>query len=379
MSILKYRSIDWALFLATLPLLAGGLVTMKALGASMIAGEDYFFFRQMIWIAVGLAVFLAFSRVDWRFLKKGEVLIIFYILTVLVLASLLLFGGSIRGASSWIDLAFFSVEPSDPFKLLLILILAKYFSRRHIEIAHIRHIIVSGVYTFIPLALIFFQPDFGSAIVLFLIWLGMISVSGVSKKHLLLVILTIAVAFTASWLFAFKPYQKQRIISFFHPLEDIRGAGYNAFQSTVAVGSGQMFGKGIGFGTQSRLEFLPEHQTDFIFAAFSEEWGFVGAMFVFLFYGIIIWRILKISFVGRSNFESLFGVGLAIMLMSHFAIHVGMNIGLLPITGIGLPFMSYGGSSLITAFAGLGMLMGMRQYSRQAHPEDADAEFLGPK
>jgi rod shape determining protein RodA len=147
----------------------------------------------------------------------------------------------------------------------------------------------------------------------------------------------------------------------------------------IAVGSGKIFGKGIGFGTQSRLEFLPEHQTDFIFAAFAEEWGFLGVLFVFLFFGIIIWRIFKISFLGQSNFESLFGMGMIIFLLAHFFIHVGMNIGLLPITGLGLPFMSYGGSNLVTVFAGLGILMGMRRYSRGAHREDATAEFLGPK
>jgi len=140
-----------------------------------------------------------------------------------------------------------------------------------------------------------------------------------------------------------------------------------------------VFGKGIGFGTQSRLEFLPEHQTDFIFAAFAEEWGLIGGLFVFIFYGIIFWRILKNAFVGQTNFETLFGFGLAVLLGAHFIINVGMNIGLLPITGVGLPFLSYGGSSLVTVFSGLGMLMGMRRYSRQVHPEDAGAEFFGPR
>ncbi len=145
----------------------------------------------------------------------------------------------------------------------------------------------------------------------------------------------------------------------------------------IAVGSGQIFGKGIGFGTQSRLEFLPEHQTDFIFAAFAEEWGLVGVLFIFIFFGIVIWRILKNAFLGQGNFESLFGFGLAIFLMAHFIVNIGMNIGLLPITGTTLPFMSYGGSHMITVFAGLGVLMGMRRYARSAHREDATAEFLG--
>ncbi len=352
---------------------------MKNFSAGDVAGGDYYFSRQIIWIAVSLFLFFLFSFVDWRFLKKGEILLFFYAILIVALGALFFFGRNIRGASSWIEFFSFSIEPSDFIKLVLILILAKYFSRRHIEIANIKHIIVSGVYAVIPTLMVFFQPDFGSAIVLFLIWFGMILVSGINKKHLLLVILAITLVFTSAWTFVLQTYQKERIISFLNPLHDIKGAGYNALQSMIAVGSGKIFGKGIGFGTQSRLEFLPEHQTDFIFAAFAEEWGLMGVLFLFLFFGIIIWRILKNAYLGQSNFECLFGVGLAIFLMAHFLIHVGMNIGLLPITGIGMPFMSYGGSNMITVFAGLGILMGMRRYSRQVHCEDARAEFLGPK
>jgi len=369
----RYFNIDWVLFLSTLPLLAGGLVTMRAFGE----GNDYFFSRQILWILVSFAVFFVFSSVDWRFLRKGELLVALLAGAVAILAFLLAAGKAVKGAASWIALPFFAIEPSDPIKLLVILILAKYFSRRHIEIAHIRHIIVSGIYVFVPAILVFFQPDFGSAIIFFLIWLGMIMVSGVSKKHLLLVFLAIAITFGVSWFFAFQPYQKERVLTFLHPLKDLRGAGYNAYQSMIAVGSGKIFGKGIGFGTQSRLEFLPEHQTDFVFAAFAEEWGLVGVLFVFVFFGIVVWRILKNAFLGQSNFESLFGFGLAIFLMAHFIVNVGMNIGLLPITGTTLPFMSYGGSHMITVFAGLGILMGMRRYARSAHREDATAEFLG--
>jgi len=375
--IYKYSHIDWLLFLATIPLLLAGLITMRSFGAgSPPAGGDYFFSHQLIWIALGLIIFFLFSFIDWRFLRKSEFLMALFLLSIAILASLLIFGKVTRGAASWFKLHFFSLEPADPVKIILILVLAKYFSRRHIEIAHARHIIVSSFYVAIPAILVFFQPDFGSSIVLFLIWLGMIMVSGVSKGHLLLVFLIIALLFSASWFFVFKPYQKARIITFLHPLKDVRGAGYNAIQSMIAVGSGQVFGKGIGYGSQSRLGFLPEHQTDFIFSAFAEEWGLAGISLLFLFYGIVVWRILKNAFLGESNFETLFGVGLAIFLVAHFIIHVGMNIGLLPITGVGLPLVSYGGSNLLTAFAGLGILMGMRRYSRQAHREDASAEFL---
>ena len=179
------------------------------------------------------------------------------------------------------------------------------------------------------------------------------------------------------WFFALEEYQKQRIVTFIHPLTDLQGAGYNAYQSTVAVGSGEFFGKGIGFGTQSRLQFLPEYETDFIFAAFAEEWGFLGVFLLFILFGIVLWRILINALYGASNFETLFGIGLAIFIMSHFIVHVGMNVGLLPVTGTTLPFVSYGGSHLITEFVGLGILMGMRRYRRVVHRDDTENELLG--
>ena len=162
-----------------------------------------------------------------------------------------------------------------------------------------------------------------------------------------------------------------------NPLADIHGSGYNVFQSTIAVGSGQLVGKGLGFGTQSRLQFLPEPQTDFIFAAFAEEWGFVGAVSILVLYLLIIWRILYASSVGATNFETLFGLGLAIFFITHIIINVGMNLGIFPVTGIPLPFMSYGGSHLLTEFMGLGILMSLRRYARIAHRDVMRNEFLG--
>jgi rod shape determining protein RodA len=160
-------------------------------------------------------------------------------------------------------------------------------------------------------------------------------------------------------------------------LSDIHKTGYNVFQSTIAVGSGQIFGKGLGFGTQSRLKFLPAPQSDFIFAAFAEEWGLIGSLIILLLFGLVIWRILSSASLGASNFEMLFGAGMAIFLMSHIFINIGMNLGLLPVTGIPIPFMSYGGSHLLAEFMGLGILMSMRRYGRSAHPDDTKNEFLG--
>lgn len=362
------------MFVATVPLLLAGLITMNSFTV-----ESYFFDRQLIWVLISVAVFLGASSVDWRFLRKSGVVASVYLGWLTVLLVLLAIGQVTRGAQSWLSFGGVSLQPADFMKIVLIVVLAKYFSRRHVEIAHIRHIIVSGLYAFIPFLLILFQPDFGSAIIIFVIWLGMIVVSGVSKKHLLAVFLIGVAVFSFAWFFLFAPYQKDRIMTFIHPLADIRGAGYNAFQSTIAVGSGQLFGKGLGYGTQSRLEFLPEYETDFIFAAFAEEWGLVGVLIVFFLFGVIIWRLMQAARLGASNFETLFAVGVAVMIMIHFLVHVGMNVGLLPVTGLPLPFMSYGGSHLLAEFLALGMVAGMRRYSLAYHRDDVKNEFIGPQ
>ena len=367
-------ALDWVMITALVPLLLAGLLTMNT-----FTQNSYFFERQLIWIGISLGVFFVFSLIDWRFLRQSSVVAFLYVFGLASLLILFVFGQVTRGAQGWLSLGGFSIQPAEFFKIVMIIILAKYFTRRHIEIAHVRHIIISGIYAFIPFVLIFLQPDFGSAVIVFFIWFGMILVAGISKKHLLVVFISGLIVFSGLWFGVFQDYQKQRILSFLHPLADIQGAGYNAFQSMVAVGSGQFWGKGLGYGSQSRLEFLPEHQTDFIFASFAEEWGFVGVSILFICFAVVIWRVLLISMLGSTNFEVLFGVGVAIMLMSHFIIHVGMNIGLLPVTGLPIPFLSYGGSHLLTEFMGLGILMGMRKYSLSFHRGDIHNEFLGPQ
>jgi rod shape determining protein RodA len=235
------------------------------------------------------------------------------------------------------------------------------------------------MYAFMLFVLVLLQPDFGSAMIIGLVWLGMIMVSGVSKKHLLAMLGVGILAFILLWNFGFHEYQKNRIRNFINPLGDIHGAGYNAYQSTIAVGSGQLWGKGVGYGTQSRLKFLPEFQTDFIFAAFAEEWGFAGVVILFGLYTFLIWRIILHAMRGATNFEILFGAGVAIYFIVHIAINVGMNVQLLPVTGTPLPFMSYGGTHTLTEFVLLGMLVAMRTYGRPVHKEVAKNEFIGPQ
>lgn len=368
----KIGAIDWPAFIAALSLSLLGLLTMNS-----FTGDDPFFVRQAIWITLGVVVFFGASQVDWRFLRRSGVAAIIFGLVVALLLVLVAVGQTLQGARSWFDLGAFAIQPVELVKVALIIALAKYFSRRHIEIRNIRHILVSGAYAFIVFLLVALQPDFGSAIIIFLIWLGLALLSGLSRKHLFAVLGMGLVAFSALWFFGFQEYQKERILTFLHPLADIHGAGYNAYQSTVAVGSGELFGKGIGYGTQSKLRFLPEYQTDFIFAAFAEEWGFVGIVLLFSLYGVLFWRLLVAASHGASNFETFFALGVLCYFAAHFILHVGINVGVLPVTGTTIPFMSYGGSHLIAEFLSLGILSGMGAYARAVRKDALDKEFSG--
>lgn len=364
--------IEATLFMPMVFVLVAGLLTM-----SSFQGQDTYFWKQGLFILLGVLVFCVASMFEYRFLKQTRVVVGIYATLLVALSLLFVLGRVAKGAQSWFSLGGFSFQPSDLMKLALIIVLAKYFSRRHIEIANIRHIIVSGIYAFIPFVLVVLQPDFGSAMVLFVIWLGMVLVSGISKKHLLLVFGIGTISFLVAWNLVFKPYQKARIINFIDPLQDIRGTGYNAYQSTIAVGSGGLFGKGIGYGTQSRLNFLPEYKTDFIFAAFAEEWGFVGSVLLLFFYFLIMYKLASYALVADSTFEALFTYGVLIWLLTHITINIGMNIGIMPVTGIPLPFMSYGGSHILAESLALGMAAGMYGYARSGHKYHMKNEFLG--
>lgn len=366
-----FRRLDWLLCIAAAALIAAGLLTMNS-----FEGQNYFFQHQVVWVGISVSVFLLLAALDYRFLRRTSVSVALYVSVMVLLVALFTLGETIKGAQSWFSLGLVSFQPSDPAKLVLILVLAKYFSRRHVEIANIRHIVVSGLYAGVLTGFVLIQPDFGSAVILAFIWFGMVLVSGISKKHLGGVFLLSITAGSILWFYVFEPYQKQRILTFFYPLQDIHGAGYNAYQSMVAVGSGGLWGKGVGYGTQSKLQFLPEYETDFIFAAFAEEWGFFGVLLLLLCFGVLFWRIIRQARRGDS-FESLFAMGVATYFIGHIAIHVGMNMGLLPVTGVTLPFLSYGGSHLVTECAALGILMSMRRHAGTAPRPTLSQELAG--
>ena len=364
--------IDWWIIAALVPLL---FLSLSSINSLMIENGN-FFFKQFIWIIISFFVLFISAYLDLSFLKKSKNILLMYSFGILLLGSLFIFGVTINGATSWFSFAGVTFQPADLMKLLLILILAKYLARRHVEIKSIKHILVTGLYFVVPFLLIFLQPDFGSAIILFGIWFGMIMVSGISKKHLLLLVILGASLFSIMWIFVLQDYQKNRIKTFINPLSDIQGAGYNSHQSTIAVGSGQLLGKGVGYGTQSRLSFLPEYETDFIFAAIAEEWGFIGSLIIIFSLFFIVIRILINAYSMNSNFELLFAFGVACYFMTHIIINIGMNIGIMPVTGVTLPFVSYGGSHLLVEFLSLGVMMGMRGRSRIVYQDNQADAFL---
>ncbi|MCC7436801.1 rod shape-determining protein RodA [Candidatus Nomurabacteria bacterium] len=367
-----FRGFDFSILLAILPLVLAGMTTMVS-----FSGDASLLNKQLLWVCVGFLIALSIASIDVRFLRDSRYVVISYVLSLILLIAVLIFGKTVKGAKSWFDFGGFSFQPTDIVKLLVIVVLAKYFSRRHIAIAQLKHLVISFLYAIIPIGLILLQPDFGSAMVVGLLWIGMALVSGISRKHILVVFASVILIFGFSWLFLFKPYQKDRIISFVHPTSDIRGSGYNAYQSVIAVGSGQILGKGLGYGTQSRLNFLPEYQTDFVFAAFSEEWGFLGSLLILFCFCFLLWRIKLHAQRGASNFETLFCVGYMLLLFGHIVVNIGMNIGIMPVTGIPLPFMSYGGSHLLGEFIGLGIVLSMTRYERAVHRGDINKEFIG--
>ncbi|MFH1178441.1 MAG: FtsW/RodA/SpoVE family cell cycle protein [bacterium] len=363
---------DWTLLLPALSLSLIGILTMSTFGQGSSLAS-----RQFLWLIIATGVYICLSKIDLRFIRRTQVVMIIYLISIALLAVLLVAVNPVMGARAWFSFGFISFQPADLAKLAFIALLAKYLSRRHVEIGDFRHIVVSGAYTLTLAVLILIEPDMGNAIIFCTIWIGMMLISGISKKHLLVLGLIGLIGASVLWFGGLKPYQRSRIISFVNPASDIHGAGYNAYQAKIAIGSGEIFGKGIGYGTQSKLRFLPEYQTDFIFAAFAEEWGFVGVLLLFLVYGFLFARLAQIARASATNFDSFFTLGVLILFASHAAIHTGINLGLLPVTGTTISFLSYGGSHLILEFASLGIVTSLARHGRGAVRNTSENEYLG--
>lgn len=366
-----FSKVDYFLLIPVLIISFFSLATLSSFEANNI-----FFYKQVIWIIIGIPLFIFISKIDFSFLKNTKAVIVFYGLANTLLASTLVFGSAIKGSKAWLDFGFFSLQPVDFVKLSLIILLAKYFSKRHVEIKYVKHIIVSFFYTALPVGITLLQPDFGSAMVMLLIWFVMVAMSGLSKKHFFTMCVMGIITVAILWVSVFKPYQKERVLTFLDPLRDIRGSGYNVFQSEIAIGSGGLLGKGVGYGTQSRLNFLPEYRTDFIFAAYAEEWGLVGSVILCALMLTILLRILYISLNQNDNFLSLIGVGVFAWIFVHSTINIGMNMGVMPVTGIPLPFMSSGGSHYISGCIALGIVASFN-FNKFNLRKSYKNEFLG--
>lgn len=304
------------------------------------------FYNQIIFFFVGLIFFLVFQRIGLNFFKENNQL--FYFLGIFLLFLINFFAPEIRGSKRWINLYFFNLQLSEVFKPFFIISLAKSLSDRKINLFNF-FIYLS------PFFLIFKQPDLGNALVYLILFFGLLFFSRVSLKFLKLIFLSAIFFIPLSWNFL-ADYQKNRIISFFDPQIDSQGISYNQLQSIITIGSGSFFGRGLGFGTQSKLSFLPESHTDFVYATFIEQFGFIGGLILFILYFLLIWRLLKIVIKNQNEpFLSLFFIGVIIFFICHIFINMGMNLGILPITGITLPILSYGGSSIVTVMMILGL------------------------
>jgi rod shape determining protein RodA len=359
MTLAYLKKLDWILIIVVFLLVGIGLLSIYS---SSIGKEDFSNFKkQIVFFAIGVLLMFFFSFFDWRVFRESSLLIlIIYFFCLAALIGLFFFAPEIRGVKSWYKIGTFSIDPIEFTKIVLIILLAKYFSMRHVEMYRVAHIIFSGFYVFLPGILVFFQPDLGSTLILIALWIGTLIISGIKLRHFLILSLCGILLFILSWAFLLKDYQKERIISFIFPQIEPLGASWSQVQAKIAIGSGGILGKGIGSGPQTQYGFLPEPHTDFIFSAIAEEMGLIGVLALLALFLALIWRIFKISISSRSNFPRLFATGFSVLLISQIFIHIGMNLGLLPIIGISLPLISYGGSSLIATFIGLGILQNIK-------------------
>ncbi len=348
-----FKKLDFVLFFSVFLLLIFSLAEIYSIALSNDSLGLVNFKKQALFVVIGILTLIVFSFFDYYNLRSFSIYL--YILGVLILIAVLFFGKTVSGTTGWFQIGAFSLQPVEFIKFILILFLARYFSGVSIRIAPLKHLLISGLLSGILIFLVLMQPDFGSAMMLFSIWSAMVIFAGFKKKHLLLIVLLLIVIFASGWLFFFEDYQKERIMTFLNPKENSLDEGYNVNQAIIAVGSGGIIGRGIGFGSQSQLKFLPESQNDFIFAVISEELGFLGVCLVIAFFSVIFARlIISIKYI-NNDFGIYFIIGTISLIFIQMFINIGMNIGLLPVIGISLPFLSYGGSAIISNMIFIGV------------------------
>ncbi len=318
-------------------------------------------YRQMIYFAVFMPIMIIIGLVDLRFWYKSTYLFYYIALALLLIVHLL--GHTAMGATRWIDLGLMKLQPSELMKICIIFALARYFHDLGDKSISLQYLIVPSIMLIVPIALIIKQPDLGTAMILLMLGVIMFFMAGVKKWIFIVGIASFAVAIPLIWQFLYD-YQKNRILTFIDPSRDPLGDGYNIIQSKIAIGSGGFTGKGFMQGSQSQLQFLPEHQTDFIFTMISEEWGFLGAGLVLLAFSVIIFYCYVIALNAKSKFGSLLAMGVVSMFFLHVFINVAMVMGLLPAVGVPLPLLSYGGTMMTTILIGFGLVISVHVHSR---------------
>jgi rod shape determining protein RodA len=346
-----WRHFDWIMVGAFLLLCVIGGVEIYY--STQVGGVSPYLYRHLIRIGLGLALFALALLFDYRLLFNHAAVIYLFFMGLLVFV--LLFGVEIRNSKSWLQLGGVNFQPSELVKIVVIIALAKYLSEQTDQYLKPMAVLLSGAIAFVPVALIILQHDLGTALTLMPVYFGMLILGGIRKRVIVIAGLILCIALGGSW-FVLRGYQKERILSVIDPQRDPRGTGYQTIQSVIAVGSGGFTGRGLGHGSQGALGFLPERHTDFIFAVVAEEMGFLGAAAVLLLYGIILYRGLNIAFETRDRTAMYAAAGIVMLYAVHLAINMGMTLGLLPVIGIPLPPLSYGGSSVVTSFIALGLL-----------------------
>ncbi|PIR75661.1 MAG: hypothetical protein CO030_00165 [Candidatus Magasanikbacteria bacterium CG_4_9_14_0_2_um_filter_42_11] len=348
------RGYDWTLVIVILLLSAIGLAGIYSVDLSK--GDTLIYFPvQTIALVLGLFVLVLAASVHSVFYQSFSRIAYSGVLVLLI--AVLFFGATIRGTTGWFRLFGFSLQPAELAKVSLILFLSWIFYRHGRQYYKWQFvfstILIVGAYV----GLILLQPDLGSALILLSIWFGLLLFSNTKKTYIALLLSLGVGAFLLGWFFLFAPYQKARLMTFLDPASDPLGAGYNVSQSVIAIGAGNIFGRGLGFGSQSQLHFLPEAQTDFIFAVIAEELGFIAVIGVFVLYSLLIWRIILLTKRCRDDFSVFVLLGIAILFFTQVVVNIGAATGVLPVTGVTLPFLSYGGSSLVINFFFIGIAL----------------------
>jgi rod shape determining protein RodA len=351
----EFKWLKWVPLILEFILLCVGMLNLSS--ATAVEDKSMGLWKnQAISVGLGAVITLILYFPHYSFLSRLAYLI--YMGNVGLLLAVLAFGRSSLGAKRWISLGGFSLQPSELMKLSMVIFLAKFFENKNSSSGlKLSDLILPTLFVLIPVGLIIIQPDLGTAMIILLVYGSMLLFLKLNPKLLLGLIIAATIALPVVYNYGLKPYQRQRIVTFIDPMSDPKGAGYNSIQSMIAVGSGQLWGKGYKKGTQAHLNFLPEHHTDFIFSVFSEEWGFIGCSVLLLIYALFLMSGLSVAYQSNDKFASLLAFGIISIFFWHVFVNMGMVMGMLPIVGVPLPFMSYGGSALLTAMSGVAILV----------------------